>query len=127
MKNYSTHCAHIDGRGLHTIGLHLKCVIEGNHKQFVVTRYGIWGNLHDFSKKICFGFVDFKTQFCKRIMLLCVIKIEICESILFTYLKIVFRSMFYNDDGFLVNITYNDHLQFYTSTSHLFFIFLNYG
>jgi hypothetical protein len=31
-------------------------------------------------------------------------KFEICESILFTFLKFVSRSMFYNDDGFLVNI-----------------------
>jgi hypothetical protein len=68
-----------------------------------------------------YGF--YKTQFCKQIMLLCVIKFEICESILFTHLKFVSRFMLYNDDGFLVNIRYNDHLQFYTSITHLFFIF----
>ncbi len=36
-------------------------------------------------------------------------------------------SMFYNDDEFFVNIKYNDHLQFYINTTHLFLIFLNYG
>jgi hypothetical protein len=50
-------------------------------------------------------------------------KFEICESILFTHLKFGSRPMFFNDDGFLVNIKYNDHLQFYTSTTYL----LNYG
>jgi hypothetical protein len=69
----------------------------------------------------------YKTQFCKWIMLSCVIKFEICESILFTHLKFVFGFMLYNDDGFLINIRYIDHLQFYTSTAYLFFIFLNYG
>jgi len=69
----------------------------------------------------------YKTQFCKWIMLSWVIKFEICESILSTHLKFVFGFMFYNDDGFLLNIRYIDHLQFYTSTAHLFFIFLNYG
>jgi hypothetical protein len=60
-------------------------------------------------------------------MLSCVIKFEICESILLTNLKFVFGFMLYNDDGFLVNIRYIDRLQFYTSTIRLFFIFLNYG
>jgi hypothetical protein len=60
-------------------------------------------------------------------MLSCVIKFEIFESILYTHLKFVSKSMFYNDDGFIVNIKYNDHLQFYASIAHLFFIFLNYG
>jgi hypothetical protein len=59
-------------------------------------------------------------------MLSCVIKFEICEPILFTHLKFVSRSMFYNDDGFFVNIRYNDHTQFYTSIAHLFLKFLNY-
>jgi len=63
----------------------------------------------------------YKTQFCKRIMLSCVIKFEIFESILFTYLKFVSKSMFYNDDGFHVNIKYNDHLQFYASIALFFF------
>ncbi len=53
-KSYSTHCVHIDG-GLHTIGLHLKNVIKGNHKWFVIARYGIWCNLHDLSKMTCFN------------------------------------------------------------------------
>jgi len=76
----------------------------------------------------CFGFADsIILNFCKRIMLLCVTKFEICESILFTHLKFVSRSMFYNDDGFLVNIRYNDHIQFYTNIAHLFLFFLNYG
>jgi hypothetical protein len=69
----------------------------------------------------------YKTQFCKQIMLACVIKFGICESTLFTHLKFVFVSMFYNDDGFLVKIKYNDHLWFYTSTTHLFFILFSYG
>jgi hypothetical protein len=57
-------------------------------RQFVIVRYGIWCNLHDLSKMTCFGLVDFiKTQFCKRIMLSCVIKFEICESIFFTHLN----------------------------------------
>ncbi len=43
-------------------------------------------------------------------MLSCVSKFEIFESILFTHLKFVFKSMLYNDDGFLINIKYNDHL-----------------
>jgi len=60
-------------------------------------------------------------------MLSCVIKFEICEFIFFTHLKFVPKSMLYNDDGFLVNIRYNDHLQFYTSIAHLFLNFLNYG
>ncbi len=60
-------------------------------------------------------------------MLSCVIKFEICESILFTHLKFVSGSMFYNDDGFLVNIKYNDRIQFYTIIAHLFLKFLNYG
>jgi hypothetical protein len=60
-------------------------------------------------------------------MLSCVIKFENCESILFTYLKFVSGFMLYNDDGFLINIKYNDHIQFYTSTTHLFLNFLNYG
>jgi hypothetical protein len=54
----------------------------------------------------------------------CVIKFEICESIFFTHLKFEFGFLFYNDDGFFINIKYNDHFQFYTSTTHLFFIFL---
>jgi hypothetical protein len=45
--------------GLYTIGLHLKNVIEGSHRQFVVAKYGIWYNLHDLSKMICFGLMDF--------------------------------------------------------------------
>jgi hypothetical protein len=45
---------------------------------------------------------------------------EICESIFFTHLKFVSKSMLYNNDGFFVNIIYNDHIQFYTSTAHLF-------
>ncbi len=69
----------------------------------------------------------YKTQFCKQIMLSCVIKFEICESIFFTHLTFVFGSMFYNDDGFLINIRYNDRIKFYTSIAHLFFEFLNYG
>jgi hypothetical protein len=36
--------------GLYTIGLHLKNVIEGSHKYFVVTKYGIWCNLYDLKK-----------------------------------------------------------------------------
>jgi hypothetical protein len=60
-------------------------------------------------------------------MLSFVIKFEICESILFTHLKFVFGSMFYNDDGLLVNIRYNDHIEFYTSIAHIFLKFLNYG
>jgi len=61
-------------------------------------------------------------------MLSCVIKFAICESILYTHLKFVFGSMlYYNDDGLLVNIKYNDHLKFYTSIAHLFLIFLNYA
>jgi len=63
------------------------------------------------------------TQFCKRIMLSCVIKFEICESIFFTHFKFVSVSMLYNDDGFLVNIRYTDHIQFYTSIAHLFLKF----
>jgi hypothetical protein len=55
-------------------------------------------------------------------MLSCVIKFEIFESILFTHLKFVFKSMLYNDDGFFINIKYNDHLQFYAS-AHSFYIF----
>jgi hypothetical protein len=31
--------------------------------------------------------------------------------------------MLYNDDGFPVNIKYNDHLEFYTNIVHLFHIF----
>jgi hypothetical protein len=69
----------------------------------------------------------YKTQFCKQIMLSCVIKFEICEAIFFTHFKFVFGSMLYNDDGFLINIRYNDHLQFYTSIAHLFLVFFNYG
>jgi len=70
----------------------------------------------------------YKIQFCKWIMLSCVIKFAICESILYTHLKFVFGSMlYYNDDGLLVNIKYNDHLKFYTSIAHLFLIFLNYA
>jgi len=34
-------------------------VIEGSHRQFVVVGYGIWCNLHDFSKATCFGLVNF--------------------------------------------------------------------
>jgi len=60
-------------------------------------------------------------------MLSCAVKFEIFASILFTDLKFVFGFMFYNDDGFPVNIRYNGHLQFYTSTTHLFLRFLNYG
>jgi hypothetical protein len=52
----------------------------------------------------------YKTQFCKQIMLSCVIKFEICESIFFTHFKFVSESMFYNDDGFFINIRYNDHM-----------------
>jgi hypothetical protein len=109
--------------------MHLKSVIEGNHRHFVVARYGVWYNLHDLSKNDMFWICGFyKTQFCKRIMLSFVIKFEICESILFTHLKFVSGSMIYNDDGFLTNIIlYNDRLQFYTNITHLFFIFLNYG
>jgi hypothetical protein len=69
----------------------------------------------------------YKTQFWKRIMLSCVIKFEIYESILFTHFKFVSGSKFYNDDGFPMNIRSNDHIQFYTNIAHLFFIFLNYG
>jgi hypothetical protein len=65
----------------------------------------------------------YNTQFCKQIMLSRVIKFEICESIIFTHLNFVSESMFYNDDGFLVNIRYNDHLQFYTSITHTFLKF----
>jgi hypothetical protein len=71
----------------------------------------------------CFGFADF----IKRIMLSHVIKFEMCKSIFFTHLKFVFESMFYNDDGFLVNIRYNDQLKFYTSITHMFLKFLNYA
>ncbi len=60
-------------------------------------------------------------------MLSRVIKFEICESTLFTHLKFVFGSMFYNDDGFLVNIRYNDQIQFYISTTHLLLKFSNDG
>jgi hypothetical protein len=56
-KLFNTSCTH--RWGLHTIRLHLNSVIEGNHKQFVVVRYGIWCNLHDFKKMTCFGTVDF--------------------------------------------------------------------
>jgi len=69
----------------------------------------------------------YKTQFCKRIMLSHVIKSEMCESIFFTHLKFVSEFMFYNDDGFLVNIIYNDQLKFYTSITHMFLKFSNYG
>jgi hypothetical protein len=55
------------------------------------------------------------------------IKFEICESIFFTHLKFMSRSMFYNDVGFLVNIRHNDHTQFYINIAHLFLNFLNYG
>jgi hypothetical protein len=64
----------------------------------------------------------YKTQFCKQIVLF-VIKFEIFESIFFTHLKFVSRSMLYNDDGFLVNIRFNYHIQFYTNIAHLFLIF----
>ncbi len=35
----------------------------------------------------------------------------------------IYGSMLYNDDGFPVNIKYNDHLEFYTNIAHLFHIF----
>ncbi len=54
---FNMSCAH--WWGLHTIGLHLTSVIEGNHRQFVVASYGIWCNLHDFSKMTRFGLVNY--------------------------------------------------------------------
>jgi hypothetical protein len=60
-------------------------------------------------------------------MLSYVIKFEICEPILYTHLKFMSGSMVYNDDGFVINIRYNNHIQFYTSIIDLFLIFLNYG
>jgi len=35
--------------------------------------------------------------------------------------------MFYNDDIFLVNLRYNDHLKSYKNITYLSLIFLNYG
>jgi hypothetical protein len=111
-KLFNVSCTH--WWGLHTIGLHLKNVIEGNHKQFV-------------ENDMLWTYEFYKTQFCKQIMLSCVIKFEIFESILFTHLKFVSESMLYNDDGFLINIGSNNRIRFYTSIIHLFLNFLNYG
>jgi hypothetical protein len=57
-------------------------------RKFVIFLYEIWCNLHDLSKNDMFWTCKFyKTQFCKQIILSCVIKFEICESIFFTHLN----------------------------------------